>query len=84
MQPPLSWPEWLIRDLRKGLIGAGHTYPMVVSLLTGGRYSSYTDPTYEMKGERVMPGYGYSIFTSSGLIVYDRRCQGITAPIFRS
>ena len=36
-----------------------------------------------MKGVRVMPGYGYFIFTSSGLIVYDKRCQGITAPVFR-
>ncbi len=31
-----------------------------------------------------MSGYGYCIFTSSGLIAYDKRCQGITAPIFRS
>ena len=31
-----------------------------------------------------MPGYGYIIFTSNGLIAYDRRRQGITAPIFRS
>ena len=31
-----------------------------------------------------MPGYGYIIFTSSCLIAYDRRRQGITAPIFRS
>ena len=46
-------------------------------------YSSYTVYTFEMKGVRVMPGYGYFIFTSSGLIVYDKRCQGITAPIFR-
>ncbi len=55
-----------------------------VSFLTGVGYPSYTGCTYEWKGGRVMPGYGYIIFTSSGLIAYDRRRQGITAPIFRS